>query len=570
MRHGPGSGPRSHEQKPPFVLPVKENIVVKKLIRGVWGPVWAVALMGALVGPIRLRADEPVKPVVILSIASVDHLMENFAYLTKVAGRGEMGGQLQGLVSAFIQDFDRTRPAGVLITMEDGQPKGVGFLPIPDADKVFRTIKDKLGAEVDDLGGGMKKLTLGKGTYLKQQGDWLYFTDHPRHLARLPADPVAMLGGLDKQYAMAVRFFVGNIPQSVKDVADYSVQAKIDADLNASHLADPEIDTAFLETLRASLKKWASTLINDSDQITIGWAVDSKSRRTYIELNAQSKDGSSLSHQLQSLTESRSAYTGFLLDDAAVAFQGSLQISEQGQQQIDAFLQYVRKKAMKGMDTDPNTPEAVKEIASSVLDVVDQTVRQGKTDVGATLLLAPESFKFVAGVRVADGHALADAFQRLFELAKHQPNVPEVNFFAEKYRDLDLHTLVLPIAESDKDARKILGQNVDITIATGPESLYFALGKGSDTLLKKVADRSAENGEQKVAPVQLRVALKPIMNFLASVDKENLKQSAMAEVIEQASGGDGILLRVQPIDGGIGCRLEIEEGVLELIGKVSQ
>ncbi len=546
--------------------------MVKKLIHCVWGPVWAAVLLGALIAPASLPADEDetVKPVVVLSIASVDHLMHDFAYLTKVAGRGEMGGQLQLLVTSFIQDFDRTKPAGVLITIEEGVPKGVGFLPIPDADKALRALREKIGAEVDDLGGGIYKLAMGKGAYLKQQGEWLFFSDNQRNLARLPAHPVAMLGGLESQYAMAVRFYVANIPQGVKDVADYAVQTKIDTQLSPSQLADPEIDKAFLDSLRASLKKSASTLIHDSDQVTIGWAVDAENRRTYIDLQAQAKDGSTLSHQFESLTDSSSAFTGFLLDNAAVGFQGSLRLSEQGQHEIDGFLQYVRKKMMNGMAADPNTPEEVKEIAGNVMDVVQRTVQQGKTDVGATLLLAPKSFQFVAGVRVADGHALADAFQGIFELAKNEPHMPEVNFFVEKHRDLDLHTLVLPIAESDEEARKLLGENVDITIATGPESLYFALGKGSDALLKNVVDRSVENGEQKVEPIHLRVALKPIMSFLAGVNVDDPQQRAMAEAMEQATGGDSILLLLQPVENGVSCRLEIAEGVLELMGKVSQ
>ena len=230
----------------------------------------------------------------------------------------------------------------------------------------------------------------------------------------------------------------------------------------------------------------------------------------------------------------------------------------------------MRTKAIQGIHDDPDTPEALEEIAGSVLDVVERTVREGKTDVGATLVLAPGSFKFVAGVRVADGHALVDAFQKLFELARHQGEVPEMSFYAGKHGDLDLHTLSFPIAESDREARKMLGENVDITVATGPESLFFALGKGGDSLLRTVVDKSLEIGDQKVPPIHLRVALKPVTSFLASIDNQNEQHRAMAELMERSTGGDAILLKVEPIKNGIGCRLEIEEGVLELAGKASR
>ena len=354
---------------------------MNKLIHHFCGPMCLIVLLSLLAPPVAAETEDSVKPVAVLSIASIDHLMDDFAYVTKSAGRSDVGIMLQLMSTSFIQSFDRTRPAGVLITIEDDEPKGVGFLPVPNGDELLEILKDKLGSEIDDLGNGIRKVSLGKGAYLKQQGEWLYFTDHPRHLKRLPEDPVAMLGGLDKEYGIAVRFFVRNIPQNLKDVADFALQTKIDADLSAKELDDPELDAAFVASLRKSVKKWTSTLINDSDQITIGWAVDSARRRTYIDLQAQAKDGSSLSRQIRSLMDSRSTFTGFFVDNAAAAFQGSLRVSQQGGEQISSLVEYIRRKAIKGIDADPNAPESFKEIVNTVLNVVDRTVREGKTDV---------------------------------------------------------------------------------------------------------------------------------------------------------------------------------------------
>lgn len=529
-----------------------------------------LVLLGLAAWPSHAAADEDVKPVAVLSIASIDRLMDDMAYLGRAAGRSDAGIAFQLMSGPFVESFDRTRPAGVLITIENDEPKGIGFLPVPDSNKLLNTFKDKVGAEIDDLGNGIKKLEMGKGAYLKQQGEWLYFTDHPRHLSRLPEDPVAQLDGLDKKYTIALRFYVRNIPQGMKDVADFTLQNKVDADLKMVELSNPELDAALVDSFRKSGKQWVSSLINDSDQITVGWAVDPPQRRTYVDLRAQAKDGSTLSDQFAAMLDSRSTFTGFFQDNAAAAFQGSMRVSDQSKEQISAFLDYVKERAEKGIEADPNAPASLTPIVNSVLDVVKRTVQEGKTDAGATLLLAPESFKFVGGLRVADGRALAEAFEDLFQLAKNEPNVPEVNFYAEKYGDLDLHTLILPIDENDKDARRLLGETVDIAIATGPEQLYFALGEGSDGLLKAIVDKSQEIGEAKIPPIQVRIAVKPIMQFLASIDRDNEKQQALAEAISQASGGDAIQLTVEQIDNGFGCRLIIEEGLLELAGKASQ
>ena len=336
--------------------------MLNKLIHRNWSAVIAIVLISGLTQPVGAAADEKAKPVAVLSIASVDQLTEGIDYLTQVAGRPDVGMYLQLMSSSILECFDRTRPAGVLITIEDDEPKGVAFLPVRDGDKLLQRLKERMSAEVDDLGNGIKKLESGKGAYFKQQQEWLYFSDHPRHLSHLPRDPEAMLDGLNQQYGVALRILVSNIPSGMKDVADFTIQSGIDREFEEAALKDQgELDAAFAESVRSNMKRWSSTLIHGTDQITVGWVVDVTGRRTYIDVHAQAKDGSSLSQQLRSLTNSRSTFTGFFVDKAAAAFQGSLRLSEEGQEQIGSLISYVRAKAIEGIEADPNVPESFKE-----------------------------------------------------------------------------------------------------------------------------------------------------------------------------------------------------------------
>ena len=97
--------------------------------------------------------------------------------------------------------------------------------------------------------------------------------------------------------------------------------------------------------------------------------------------------------------------------------------------------------------------------------------------------------------------------------------------------------------------------------------MYFAFGESSDQLLKKVAETSATAGAQALPPARLHVAVRPLVAFLASLDTKDDKPKKMAEAMEAASGGDAISLGVSPLENGLGCRLVIEEGVLEMLGK---
>ena len=68
---------------------------------------------------------------------------------------------------------------------------------------------------------------------------------------------------------------------------------------------------------------------------------------------------------------------------------------------------------------------------------------------------------------MADGAALAAAFQKLIELARNEPGVPEVRFHAENQRGIDLHTFSVPIPDSGNEVRKVLGDELAVVVGTG-------------------------------------------------------------------------------------------------------
>ncbi len=164
--------------------------------------------------------------------------------------------------------------------------------------------------------------------------------------------------------------------------------------------------------------------------------------------------------------------------------------------------------------------------------------------------------------------ALADAFQHVIDLAKSEPDVPDVKFNADEHRGVSFHKFTVPIPENEPDTRRALGDNLDVVIGTGANCLYLALGSGGDELLKKVIDKSAEQPSLPVPPAQLRVALKPLIRFLASVNNdENLTR--LAESLDETTSGDQVLVTVRTINNGIQYRLEVQQGVLQVLGKVS-
>lgn len=543
---------------------------MSQLLRCSGMSLWMIMAASLLVEQSTVRAADPLRPVAVLSIASVDRLMGDFTYLTSRGGRAGVSGYIQLLGASLLQNLDRTRPLGMLITIEDDVPKGVGFLPVLNLDKVLAVVRDKFNAPIDELGDGITKVQLGKGAYLKQQGAYLFFSDQPQHLDQLPADPVAVLDGLHTQYDVAVRFYVQHVPSNLRDLAVLALHHEVDVAVQNSEQDDPEIDGPFLELLAREAKASLNVLINQSEQLTVGWGVDSQGGRMHLDLQATAVAGSALAQQWSRLSDGRSLLSGCIVENAAVTFQGVTQRSAGSGGGTQAVVEYLRQKALKGIGQDPQAPEALRSIVNNVLDVVARTIEKGRSEISGSVVLAPKSFQFVAGVCVADGRALAVSFQELYALARQQPDMPEVKFFADTHHEVDLHTLTIPIAERDVDAHRMLGEKLDVVVGTGPQSLYFAFGPQCDTLLKTAIDRSVEAGAQPVPPVQVRSAARPLMMFLASLDPTRDKPARMAEAIHSARGGDEVSLTVTPCPNGFDCRLLVEEGILEMLGKTDR
>jgi hypothetical protein len=517
-----------------------------------------------------VHGSEISEPVAVLSIASVDRLMSDIGYLTQTAGRADVGGLIQMVSSSFLEDLDPNQPAGVLIVMENGEPKGVGFLPIPDLSAALAKIEKRFAAEVEQYGNGVQRLAMGQGIFIKQQGNWVFFSDEARHLNQLPSDPAKLLDGLNTTYDLSARIFVQHVPLPLRQFAVAKLKAAAQSELQAEAASQDSLEREFAEQTQQHTLAAIEHLFQETDQITLGWTIDGPGRKMFLELSTVAIADSKFAQQLSRLADAQSSQMGFMLPDATATLLAAGSFSDEQVRHLLAMLDIVRRKLTSQMQADPNTPPQLEKIFAQFADVVEQSVRTGRFDLGSAVVLAPQSFAFVGGGRIAEGRQLAEAFQQLVELARNEPGVPDVQFNADRHQGVDFHTFSVPIDdEEDDSARRALGDTLPVVIGTGQESLYLAFGANCTDLLKRVLDASAEKGTTPVPPLDFRVATKPLLDFLASVD-DDPKLSQLAETLEQASDTDEVSITITPTTNGFTCRIEIEEAVLKMLGRASR
>jgi len=511
-------------------------------------------------------AQENQKPVAVVSVASIDELMADIGYLTKAGGSPEYGALVSIMAGQFIQGIDTTKPAGAIVTMS-GEPSAVVFIPVANFDAIAMNLEEKVG-ELEDVGDGIRKLSLQRAIYIKVTEGWAFATNKLDQLENLPEDPTTLLKGLNETYDIAVTLNVQNIPEDVRAMAISEIKEGFQGGLQG------QLDAQAQQFGEQALKDM-ERLADEIDRVTLGWAIDQEGGSTYLDMSMTALPDTKLAEQLAAYTDAESNYAGFLLPDAAATFHFTAPLAEEDIEQTLAMIKVMRVKSLEEIDNDEDLPsdEAradAKDIVSSLIDVLKKTVEAGQLNGGGSLLLSPGEINFVAGGFIASGVQIEKDLKRLVKLAEESEDTPEfeVKFNVSEHAGVSFHTVTLPVPEAEEEARKILGNQMVVTVGTGEKSVFVGFGDKSKDLIRQVIDNSRQ-GAQKALPMELTVALAPIMAFAASVEDDPIIVG-LADALQNGNGKDHISITANPIELGATYRIAVEEGVLQLIGQAAK
>ena len=536
---------------------------MKLLVKKAW--MWAAGL-ALLIAPASQMplAAQTIKPVVVVSIASIEETLNDIGYITAAAGSEDAGKTARFFGNAFTNGLDKTKPMGLYVVPQAGDFHAVAFVPVKDLKLVLGTFKEQLG-EPREAGEGILEVGTGQTVFIKEQQGWAFVAQSKDHLSNLPADPIALLGTLPKEYNVAAKVLMRNIPQELRQLAVDEIKIGMKRALEANQGVDAE--TA--DQLNSAVAQTITQIFEEVEEIALGYAIDAQGKKTYLDFSQTAVVGSPLAKRMALLGDTKTAFGGFLQPNAAATLNLSSRYTKEDIAQALASLAILRKQALKHIDDDPNLEAEkrapAKEVVGMIFDVLSKSVESGKADFGAVLMLEPKSISFAAGAFLADGKALEAALKRIVDLAKDEPDFPTVKLNSGSHAGITFHQITAPIPENEAEAKELLGDKLEITIGTGQQAAYISFGKGSEALLKKVIDQSAADASKAVPPLQFNIALLPILKFAASVD-DNPIVPALVSTLEKV-GNDKITIVAQPVPRGQNVRIQVEEGVLQVIGE---
>jgi hypothetical protein len=552
-----------------------EICIVKRKLVSVLGVVLmlfaaASALPSALSSA---RAADDAKPVLTVSLNSYDGLLKDAAYVGKVVGVEMLDKKIEEAVAGLaggLEGFDKSKPMGFVITSDGASFSGMGFIPVTDVAKLLKAVADTIPSE--DAEDGVKKLTPPRGepAFLKAKGGWAFIARDAAALAKLPDDPLKLLGGIEKDYDAAVRVHLQNIPDLYRQLVIGGIETGVKASLRQNPDESAEEFAARKKTLQAQVDNIVA-VINDMDQITLGWNVDATGKKLVLDIGstvvADSKTAKRMAAQFKDL---KTDFAGFYRDDAVLSINGVGKMAEEDVKQTASMIGDLRKQLLdqldKSADFENDAQKAkVKELAGKLFDVMDGMIKGGKFDAGLAIL-GEGPFTLAYGMHVPDSAAADKALRDVVKLADSEGLLDKVEFDAEKSADITFHRISPKLGDKAEQVSKVLGENPKLNIGIAKNSVYLSLGAEADGVktLQGLIAKSKTEADKPALPMRMSIALGPIVKFAAKHDPFNPIIAGLGDSL--AGGQDHIRITGRPIPNGEIVRIEFEEGVVKSIG----
>ena len=541
----------------------------------------AILSMGGLGAD--LAPAQELQTVATMSISGYDELLADVDFIGKLGDNAELAQGLEGMLQMMTQGkglagLDKTKPIGAVVQTDGMGFPAYAFVPVTDLAALLDVLMGLQGAEApEEPADGIYELQLdGPPLFATQKGGWAFVSNAKETLANVPDDPSLLLAGLSDKYDVAVRASVKNVPAPVKQMAKAQMGfiAQMGMQQNPGETDD---EYAVRKSVMNRGVKQVTTLIDEVDELLLGVAVDRDAGTSFLEFEITALDGTKTAGQFAEMAEATTDFAGFDLPGAAVTANMSSTLSDEDLEQMKDSLAQMRATALKELENqglDGDEAAMATGLMNDLLDVADATLAGRKLDAGMVVMLQPGSATFVAGGAVAKGDTLDALLKKLIEMgAAEQPGIAQlIKLDAETHQGVRLHTFSMPTP--DPEAAKAIGDTVEVVVGINDTSVYVAAGSDAISTLKQVIDQSKAQPGKKIPPMRIAVAATPIAGFVAASapddDPSKMMAGMVAGMLQQAGGADKLTITVDGITNGARMRLELEKGLMQLVGMAGQ
>ena len=522
-------------------------------------------------------AQEPaeLKPVAAVSVSGYDRILSAVRFISPPSAV-----TLEDAVKSFtdgrgLEGLDQSRPWGFLVRTDGQQFFMHAFVPVTDLKKLLTALEPAIG-EAEEMGEGVYQIeTEDRIFHVKQVGEWAFLSLDPAALKEVPEKPAEALGDLPKNYDLGLRFTVKNIPPLYRQMLLVPLEAAGQQGLEKRDDETDEEHELRTKVFRQSMQQ-LSTMLDELDTAVVGIKIDEKERIGAMEYAVTAVEGTKLARQMAQTGELKTDYAGFFTPDAALKLVTVARIGEAEIEQVKTSLATAKANALEELgkqDLSEKEMELAKKLVSELIDVLQKTVEGGKLDVAAAAKVSPDALTAAAGGHVVEPQRVEEALKAMAkQLSEDEPeHAGAIKLNAEEFQGVRFHTVTVPLAEVDEAEafQKLVGDSLTIVFGVGKESLYLAAGRDAVDMLKQAMEKSKAEPARTVPPMQFKLALAPIAKTVAAVaDDPQVASTAgmISEALEGNATKDHVTVTATTMPNGTKTRVELEEGVLRLLG----
>ena len=518
------------------------------------------------------------KTVLVVSISGFDAVSNDVQTIAEAAGQGEMAARLKLLAPEVGKGLDTSKPWGAVVQTDGTQFRIFGFLPVTDLQKTFALIKG-FGQDVDlpepDAEGVYEVEAQEQTIFMVQKDGWAFLSNEKETLAEMPDDPAPLLGGLDKSYAVAVRAVVANVPKSLRDQVLFPMQAGLAMGQQQLPNETPEQFAIRKRTIARSMEQFTKR-INETEAIQIGLGVDSESKALRLEVEMTATEGSSAAADYALAGEAKSDLTGFYLPEAALTALVAGTMADSEAARLKDTLDTYGSKALADLDEQElsdNERKLAKQMLGDLIEVIRKTINSRRLDAGFSVLADSDSLNLVVGAFVADTATLEKLLKQIVHLAiAEDPGVENaINLNAEEHQGVRLHTLSVPTDQLPEGADlppMLAGDTLTGAVGFSDQNVFLTFGPQSIDKLKAAIDQSKAAAGASVPPVRVALSATGIGQMIQGLeaDDDSDVPPELISVLTDAGENDHVTLISEAIPNGTRTRLELEGGILKVIG----
>ncbi len=505
------------------------------------------------------------EPVVVVTLGSINKLMQDVNYMTGAMGQAQAGGMFTMMVGTFTQGIDTTKPIGVLVPLVNGAPQPIALVPTADVKTVLKRLEAQTGP-ADELDDGTLVIALGASTvFIRQVGNWAVLAPRRQLLDLAPADPMQAFQGMGNDYDIAFRLKMQQVPAETRKMLTAQIRQGFEQAMAQQGDAEAEAAREMAESSLDQLEQ----VIDETDELRFGFNIDQSAKHISFDGSFTAVPGSQLAAIYGGQRAIPSRFSSVIRADAAAYYHAATSITpeavEQTRTTLKTYLTAINNSIADEDNLNSQQRAELSEMIERISDLALASIEEGKADVGALLLADQNDFRFVFGSFVSDGDEAAQIVKDLAEKVKSEPDAPSFQFDTSNYKGISMHLIEAEVPAGEDEARQVFGDTLRVHIGTGKKAVFLAVGNESEALMKELIDQGDSDNSRNRPVGQLKMTLLPILQFAQSIES-NDALSAAIDALSRAPDPGELTVVSNVIENGATSKMIIGEGLLQAIG----